>query len=174
MRLSTGRRWRHCPTWGSARRGGAVLVEFLLVMPILLVALAGVIEYGLILSNLQQVALASRVGAKVASEQPTPLDITAIHAAVDQQLKSAGFSGACRVILQHNVPGGGPSPQTTGACDCNMPLTPGTPATTHGRFVRVTVCVELSELTPDLLDFFGFSVAGRLVEETTTYRWEGY
>ena len=72
-------------------RPGAVLVEFILAFPVLLIALLAVIEFGLVQLNLQQVALASRVGAEEASQTATatlsgsgavPANILA---AIDQQ-----------------------------------------------------------------------------------------
>jgi len=168
---------RHVRTTATRRnrrsnRRGAVLVELILAFPVLLVVLLAVIEFGLIQSNLQQIALASRVGAEEASQTATvalsgsgavPANILA---AIDKQLASSGLS-QCKVTVQHNV--GTPGTRMTGACDCGTPSTP-TPATPS--YVRVTVCVELAELTPNLLQIFGFDTAGKVVEHTTTFRHE--
>jgi Flp pilus assembly protein TadG len=159
---------------GRSRRGGAVTFELIVTLPILVIFLAAVIEFGLILANTKQVALASRLGAKIAAESGAPFNsgtLAAIRTAVDRQLEAAGFGAAASagVTLQHNVAGGGSSPQVSG--DCPAPSSPPLPADGSGS-VRVTVCVELSKLTPDLLSSFGFSIAGKFVESTTTYPYE--
>lgn len=137
--------------------------------------LAAVIEFGLILGQLKQVTLASRIGAKIAAES-FPISMAAIQTAIDRQLESAGMGDSCNIILVHNVPGGGPSPQSSaGSCGCTSPTTPALPTGTllsGGGFsgsVRVTVCVTLTQLSPDLLGTLGFSIAGDTVEHTTTF-----
>lgn len=135
------------------------------------------IEFGLIFGQLKQVAAASRAGAKVAAES-LPISMTAIQDAVDHQLQSAGIGSSCNIVLVHNVPGGGASPQTTGTCNCSTPFGPTLPNGTLlgggglSGSVRVTVCVRLTQLTPDLLNTLGFSISGDMVEHTTTFAHE--
>jgi Flp pilus assembly protein TadG len=157
----------------SKNRPAVCAIEVVLALPIFLVFLLAVVEFGLILANCKQVSLASRVGAKIASESSFPFDATTlvnIRTAVDRQLESAGLgataSGA--VVLQHNVAGGGASPQSSGPLSCTAPTDPPLPSDGEGA-VRVTVCVELSKLTPNFLSTFGFSTAGKRVMLTTTY-----
>ena len=144
------------------------------MMPVLLVFIAALIEFGLILANTKVVALASRTGAKIAAEMPVaslPSSISTVENAVDAVLSTANMS-SCRVILEHNVLGGGTSPLTNiGTCICSAPSSPALPGGSPSA-VRVTVCVELSELTPNLLTAFGFSTADRTVSESTLYPYE--
>lgn len=155
-------------------RRGAVVLELLVAVPVLLVFLAAVVEFGLILAQSSQVAAASRGGAQWAAVSGVPFDATtlaAIRRAVDRQLQTAGFGvGASRgIVLEHTVPGGGPSPQIDGSC----PVPNGPPLPTDGQgAVRVTVCVDLSRATPDLLATFGFSTAGRSIVLNTTLPYE--
>ena len=79
---------------------------------------------------------------------------------------TAGFGqNVCRgVTLRHTVNAGYQA--TDGlAADPILPTMPN-------QAVRVTVSVNLSELTPDLLGTFGYSTADQTVEMTTTYPYE--
>ena len=151
-----------------------VTFELIVTLPIVIIFLAAVVEFGLILANTKQVSLASRAGAKIAAESGAPFSagtLSAIRTAVDRQLETAGFgpNASVGIALQHTVSGGGPSPQTSGAC--SAPGIPAIPSNGHGT-VRLTVCVDLSRITPDLLSTFGFSTSGKTVEATTTYPYE--
>jgi Flp pilus assembly protein TadG len=155
----------------TARRG-AVILELIVAIPILVIALLVVVQFGLIMANLKQVALASREGAKIAAETAglstatTAAAAVAIRSAVDARLESAGFGSAASqgVTLRHNVGGGGVATDGT----CSDPTTPTLPAGS----VRVTICVELTKLTPNLLQTFGFDISSDVVEQTTTLDFE--
>ena len=148
-------------------------MELILTFPVILIVMAGIIEFALIFGNMQQVALASRVGAKIAAESATLNAGTAtdIRTAADRQLHTAGFSSNASggVRLQHNA-GGGSGDFENGTCTVPTFL-PALPTDGNGS-VRVTVCVPLDELSPDLLSSFGFSISGHTVEMTTTYPYE--
>lgn len=160
----------------SLLRRGVIVVELILTFPILFILLLAVIEFSLIIANIQQVSQAARLGAKMAADTPglggftdpplTNTTATAIRAEVDRQLLTAGFgSSASRgVTLRHTVGAGYGATDGTAA----DPTQPAQPA----NAVRVTVSVELSKLTPDLLSTFGYSTSGQTVELTTTYPYE--
>ncbi len=164
------------------RARGAVTLELILTLPIWLILLLGLIEFGLILTHQQQVALAARVGAEEASQtallsmvdgDPVPSNVLV---AVAQQLAGSDMS-SCKVILEHNVvpdsPPILPVPVTlsssTGACDCDAPAIPLPP---RRRYTRVTVFVPLTDLTPNLLRLFGFDISEEVVHHTATFRYE--
>jgi len=163
------------------RRGGVTL-ELILAFPIWLFFLLAVIELGLLESNLQQVVLASRVGAEEASQisltgttgtSHVPQSIVEI---VEQQLESAGIAeegiSQCRVILEHNVDGAYVRMDSQNAtCDCCAPPDEDF-LPSFGRFVRVTVCVPMTAVTPNLLSCFGFDTADHVVQQSTTFRHE--
>lgn len=165
-------------------RDGSVTLEFLLVLPVLLIVLLAAIEFGMFFANMQQVALACRVGAEVAAQTGglpnAPATVpTNITDAINQQLASSGIS-ACRVYLEHNVPGTEQELVTTfvPGCTCTAPPTPlppqPPPATNYGRVsVRVTVCVPMTELAPNCLALCGFDLTGRCAKCSTTFRYEG-
>jgi Flp pilus assembly protein TadG len=159
-------------THRGTRRGGAVIVELILAMPILFISLLVVAEFGMVMANLKQVALASREGAKIAAEtaglSTTTTGATAavIRKAVDDRLESAEFGSTATegVRLDHTVSGGGSAADGT----CPSPAGPTLPS----GAVRVTVCVKLTKLTPNLLSVFGFDISTRTVEHTTTLDYE--
>jgi hypothetical protein len=167
---------------GRLRRGGITL-ELILCLPVWLIVLAATVEFGLFMTRLQQVALAARVGAMEASHTEQldeftdfPVDVEDV---VNRQLQSAKRESAkiayCRLILEHNVGISGTSPlyqDGTDPCDCD-PISPADiPLPECGDYVRVTVCVRMSELTPNLLKIFGFDISQKIVQHTATYRYE--
>jgi Flp pilus assembly protein TadG len=177
---------RRASRYGQPRvfsRAGSVMVEFLLVMPILLIVLLTVIQFGMLLANMQQLALACRVGAEAASKTGnlpnTGTVPPSITDAINQQLSSSGILYGA-VILQHNVNGSthtlatpDPLPASCSPPQTALPPTPP-PATNYGRpSVRVTVCVPMTELAPNCLAIFGFDLSGRYAKCSTTFRYEG-
>lgn len=163
---------RPTPFAQASPRKAVVVLELILSLPILMIFVGAVIEFGLILANMKQVKLASRTAAKVAAETDglnpatTAAVVTNLRTIVDNQLETAGFgtNASVGVRLQHSVAGTDSAESGT----CAEQNTPAIPTDA----VRVVVCVELSKLTPDFLSSFGFSVAGRRVELFTTYPYE--
>ena len=162
------------------RRSAVIIFELIVSLPILLIFLAAVVEFGVIFVGIKQVALASRAGAKVAAEAGglntamTSSVAMSARDAADRQLETAGFGpdASAGLTLRHNVSGGGVS--TQGNCaDPTFPALPSALPTSGSGHVRVTVCIDVSKLAPDLLSMLGFSIAGFSVEETSTYPHEG-
>lgn len=168
------------------RRSAVITVELLLSLPILLIFLAAVLEFGLIYAVSQKVSYASRFGAKLASEEPrTGLDDlnlaaggSRLRTAINRFLSTAEIpTGACTVIFEHNACLANQSQTDTdgSGCDCGAPATPlpaGPPPAGNPEYVRVTVCVPLIGNVPDLVSSFGFSVAGFTIEHSTVFRYE--
>jgi hypothetical protein len=158
-----------------AQRGGAVTLELILTVPIWLILLWAIVEWGQILSNQQQVALAARVGAEEASQTSGLASAASVPSgvltAIDQQLASSNIS-RCKVIVEHNL--NGPLEEledsSGGPCDCDPPSTGLLP--TNREYVRVTVCVPLTELACNLLGPFGFDISDCIVQHSATFRYE--
>ena len=192
LRLSAGRGGRE----GRTRRG-IVTVELLMVLPIFLLALVAVVEFAQILMVAENVAYSSRFGAKLASEEPRAgvqsIDNMNLQAggsrlrnAIDEYLAASGIdTGACRVILDHNLPeydvgNDGIETQVDPpvGCDCESPagpLPPGNmpnPQPPSVNTVRVTVCVPLEGNVPDLLGYVGFGLDEYTIEQSATFRYE--
>lgn len=171
-------------------RGAGVTLELIICLPVWLIVLAAGIEFGLLMSRLQQVALAARVGAMEAAQTDGLDGFTSfpvgVEAAVDRQLQSAKREQDkieyCRIILEHNVGVASiPSPNLptttlpqngTTTCNCQALSHTQMPFPACGQYVRVTVCVKMDELTPNLLSIFGFDISQKIVQHTATYRYE--
>lgn len=173
------------PTRGM--RGGAVTLEFIIALPVLLIMLLAVVQFGMFFSGLQQVSLASRVGAEVAAQTDLSASGTgapippAILNAINAQLGSSGVS-ACKIYLEHNLGHTIGEPDESDEelewpsgsdCACTPPAT-GLPLdAAHLVYsVRVTVCVPMTELTPNCLELLGFDISARWTQCSTTFRYE--
>lgn len=161
------------------RRGGIAL-EMILVLVVLLVATIGIVQFGVFLANAQQVALAARVGALEASQLadlpvtdgPLPQEIIS---AVEHQLASSCIQW-CTIRLEHDIH---PLSQQVAVvksadpdCEC---LTKENLANPPPRgYVRVTVCVPLSQVMPEQLSFFGVQIYGedKTYEHSAVFRYE--
>ncbi len=136
------------------------------------------VEFGMILANLKQVGMASRIGSERASQTaglptagPVPADIVLT---VQQQLQTAGMTPS-RIVLQHNTDSMSMTQYTLitdiGSGSTNTPSTTA-PLPATEKYVRLTVFVPLTELTANMLATFGFDISTREVEHTTTFRYE--
>lgn len=160
------------------RRAGSVTLELILNLPIWMIFLLAAIQFGQLNSNLQQVALAGRIGAEEAAERAitgvetaTPVEIIDV---VTRQLQTAGVLGPteapCDVILEHNVGGNAVELHAVAAtCTCEPPANavPGV-----GTYTRVTVCVPFTSVAPNLLSGFCLDMSSRVVQSSTTYSHE--
>jgi len=165
------------------RRRAAVLLELIVTLPILAIIVIASVQFGLYYQNMQQVSLASRVGAREAAETtslpdeslvPPPAPVpSAIVAAITQQLSSSGID-PCAVILEHNVNSSSSFTEQTLRSD----IAPDCPACEEpssmlpSRTVRVTVCVKMSELMPNCLKMFGFDISTYTSQSSTTVSYE--
>lgn len=99
-------RWPPMP--GRMNQRGAAAVEFALLLPVLIILLFGMIEFGIALSRQQVLATASREGARLGIRQsvprPTAADIQALARRVFTQ---AGATGVTPMIAVTGA--GGPS-----------------------------------------------------------------
>jgi hypothetical protein len=164
------RRW-------SPRRSGSFIAELLFAAPVMIIFLWAVIEFGIFASNVQKLSLASRAGAEAASEVvglsalgTFPVEV---QAAIENQLLSSGIM-SYSARLEHNA-GGAQAELVRGTwgpyCEPQDPLASPLPP---GEYVRVSVCVPMSELMPNLLAVFGFDVnqPSRVANHTTVMRYE--
>jgi hypothetical protein len=158
----------------------------ILVVVVLTIATLGIVQFGVFFANGQQVALAARAGGLEASQTANlPISSTGpvpetIVSAVEHQLESSKIAW-CKIRLEHNVTPGGDvvvlNSPTSDACDCRtedeLPQSPGA-ATAITRYVRLTVCVPLSEVFPEQLSFFGEQLFGQdqTYEHTAVFQYE--
>ena len=163
-----------------SQRRATVVLEFVVVLPIMVIVLVGIVQFGVFYANMQQVALAARVGAEEASQTGGLPVIDGGHVpgnvllAISQQLETAGIT-YCRVRLEHNVGGDqvelfSPSEDACGGGPDEKLPAGGPPR----EYVRLTVTVRLGEVMPDTIGCFCFSPAGadKTAFATTIFRWE--
>jgi Flp pilus assembly protein TadG len=136
----------------SRRRRGVMVVEFALSAPLLLLILAGVLDYGLALAQAKAVANAARVGAQYGSSSPSETTDTAgIKAAA---LNTApGFSGLTVTSAQTCKCANGSSVSCTGSCTSGKMLI----------YVQITVSATSSAVFP----YPGLPYTGNLVAQTS-------
>lgn len=158
------------------RRSAVTVVETIIWLPVLLIVLLSIVEFGSIMLGISQVEAAARFAAAYAADDPngnlmndstmaSAADAMEIRGEVDEVLETAGFGTAATqgVRFRENVgesPGDG-STAVDGTCDPD-------PLPMPNDSVRVTVCVPLTSVSPDLLSSFGFSLSGRFIEATAT------
>lgn len=175
--------------FNQSRRRGVAVVELIIWLPVLMTALMAIVEFALMQQVNQQVNLASRYGAKIASEvtrafatSPNLSDINQtatvnnLQIRIDTFLANAGLTASSEVRLEHNACVNNPLQVDTAApCTCNA-TGPGTlPAGEPPQgeaYVRVTVCVPLTGNVPNLLSTLGFDITDRIVRHSTNYRVE--
>ena len=159
------------------RRRGVFIAELLLTMPAFVVFLFAIVEFGFLFANLQLVSMASRVGADASADATLPTVPphsfpSAVLTPVQQHLNSAGID-TITIRLEHNV-GGSVAVLThgtwTASCQPNEEL--DDPPVSGEAYVRVSVCVPMSELTANLLELFGFDITDRQVSYTTVQRYQ--
>lgn len=80
---------------------GQAIVEFALVLPILVVLLFGIIEFGRLLSTVSAVTSAAREGARVAAVTSPTLQL--VQTAVNNVLNAAGVAGATVTVNGPNA-----------------------------------------------------------------------
>ena len=177
MRAVNPPRWR-----ARSRRRGVVTLEIILVLPIFLIGLMAIAEFGLLFSNEQMVETASRAGAQVASRLvviPSTGTVPAeVETAVSRELSKIGVTDYS-IRLEHNI-NFAPPPltktpvvltTTTAGGPTNSPAPPSIVLTPDRRYVRVTVSVWTTHLTPNLLNTYGVDLSHRVSEQTKTRRY---
>lgn len=150
------------------RRAGSVrAIELVIALPILIMMVIAGVQFGLLFANLQQLSMGARAGSVAASQSPqiaqtvdggtVPSDVIE---AIEQHLDSSGIEW-CRIRVEHNL--GGTTAvlisEPDGPCECGPTAPLATPPFAQRAYVRVTVCSRLTELMPDCLTLFGFSLA---------------
>ena len=111
-----------------ADRKGQSLVEFALVLPILLLIVVGILEFGIAFRTFQVVTNAAREGARTAVLRTTDAEVRGV---VDRYLESGGLGAAAIEFDCLPQPGSAPNPG-------------GGPPCTTGEIARVQVAHPIS------------------------------
>jgi Flp pilus assembly protein TadG len=94
------------------REEGAAAVEFALVLPLLVIILFGIIEFGFALYNKEVITNASREGARAGIVQAPKLTETDIETVAKAYLTNAGWDESKADIIVTNPEGSFPSSLT--------------------------------------------------------------
>jgi Flp pilus assembly protein TadG len=122
------------------RRRGSTLIEFALIVPILIVMLLGIIEFGWLVKNHLTVANATREGARVASLGKTIPEIQARIKSSAQPIDSNTLT----ITLERS---GDKGATYTGFPADNTSVDPDENGVQSGDLIRVTVKVPHTSLT---------------------------
>ncbi len=135
------------------KRTGAIVLELIVGLPVLIIALLAIVELGLLSSNQAMVHAASRAAAdaavSVGCDMPTDGEVPSeILDAVEKVLEARGMTASC-VRVEHT---NGPDPPylLTNGDEASPPAA----EPLGDNYVCVSVCVENTELAPNLLEAF--------------------
>jgi Flp pilus assembly protein TadG len=123
-------------------------MEFLLVLPVLLIVVLGIIELGMLFDAREKLRAACRDGARVAALGGNELEV---EIAVRRHLVNSALNGATVEMSLRN--------------DLGRPLPAGAP-------VLVAVTAPAGLAAPDLLSMIGFSLDDQVIEVCTVMRKE--
>jgi len=138
-------------TWRSER--GAELIEMAVVLPLLLLVLFGIIEFGFMFQRFLVLTNAANEGARVA--------ILPTYGAGDAEARAIAYAQQ----------GGLPTGTVTAVMTANIPITEGARCAT-GRRVTVTHPYQFSFINP-IAALFGPNLANVTLTGTATMREQG-
>jgi len=165
------------------KRRAASLLEIIIGLPIVLILLLAVMQFGLLQSNQQTLKMASRAGALVAAELPIDGTETEPDAAIlsavnevlihggllssDETIESVGDVQLDYVVYDYDnqVPIKWTAPPDA---PCNPPAT----VEPNYYYVQVTICIPATRLAPNTLAYFGIDFSSRDAIMTSLYRHE--
>lgn len=153
------------------RRRGAVVLELLIALPLLVIGTMAAVEMGLWMTGRERVEMAARLGAEQAA---TRTDFAEVQRKVKESLAAANVpTSDVQILLIHNV--GGPSGGFTR--ETNAEDAPwgefAVPPALASEYVRVVVRVPSDALAPNLLKSFGFDLSQQWTVRAKTFRFEG-
>ena len=147
---------------------GWIAVEFLAALPVALGMVCAIAEFGILLAKVQYVEMAAFEGASDAAQLDERQSYRAAEIGrvrANRVLREAGLGDACAVVVRQQSRGKWRFSTTNRDCRCDSP-----PLPRHMEIdaVQCTVCVPMSQLTPDLLALIGFSTRDRIVSASHT------
>ena len=149
----------------SRKRSGAVVLEAIIGLPVLIIALMAIVEFGMLSSNQAIVHAASRAAADAAAAVSLPTSgavPTEISNAATKVLDARGIGITC-VRVEHTADLGGSTTVLLSGSGANNPTSPRP----TDAYVAVTVCVENTQLAPNLLSIFKLDLSGSYSQHTT-------
>lgn len=167
----------------SDRRRGATLLEVILVLPIVLIAVLAIVEFGLLFSNSQQLEMAARAGG-LASVETSLLSSGTVPQSVvdviDESLRASKILGPGETIedvggvrIQHSFgaePNSSPLPNYT--LTAGEPTDPVMFEVPTRPYVHITVSLPTTRLAPNVLLQFGIDLQDRVSSQSKLFRHE--
>ncbi|PQO27528.1 hypothetical protein C5Y96_18530 [Blastopirellula marina] len=166
-----------------SKRRAVSLLEIIIGLPIVLILLFAVVQFGLLQSNQQTLKQASRAGALVAAN----MEIDGTEVVPDAEIVNA----IDQVLIQGGILSSGESIATVGDVQLNYAVYDPTipdpisdeidlnggcdpPPTTYPNYhyVQVTVCIPATRLAPNAMACFGVDFSGRDAIMTSLFRHE--
>lgn len=149
------------------KSNGSVVLELIVCLPILVIGIMSIVELGLLSANQAVVQGASVVGAdmavSLACDLPTGGAVpNEIVDAVNIALSCQGSEATC-IRVEHSL---GPSPPYVLMYGSGV-ASPAAPPPSTSDYVCVSVCVENSDLAPNLLQTFCFNLDETYSQHTT-------
>lgn len=166
-----------------SKRRAASLLEIIIGLPIVLILLLAVVQFGLLQSNQQTLKMASRAGALVAAElvidgSESEPDASIVDA-IDEVLRHGGildFNESIDTVGDVQLNYVVYNPGMMGPIDDEISLNSGCdpPATIYPDYyyVQVTICIPATRLAPNAMACFGVDFSGRDAIMTSLYRHE--
>ena len=159
---------------GNLARRGAVVLELLIALPLLVIGSMAAVEMGLWMAGQERLEMAARIGADRASMgYENPLET---RNAVEICLRQAHLYQAnlqdLQVLIIDNIGGNihrYPFPNEAAWSDFPQLENPQS----DSPFVRVVVRLPSSALAPNMLKAFGFDLDAHWSVRAKTYRYQG-
>lgn len=152
----------HSQRRSSRRRGVALSVELVMVLPILFAVLLATVEFGILLMASQGLAAAANIGAREAALPSADYAsvTTAVQTALDGYVWKTDPQLEVSIFVNGNIDRGPLFPPEELA------------AAITGDVVSVVVSIPMDRVAPDALKFVGISIAGRELRSTFVTRRE--
>ena len=129
------------------RKGAVLALELIMVLPILLMVLLATVEFGILLMSSQGVGAAAAHGSRNAALPSS--NKASVEAAVNTALSGYIWQTKAKTVIFVDS-GSGFVKDTGGGTLASAP---------SGSIVSVTVEVNMNDAAPDLLKYFGISIA---------------
>lgn len=157
---------------GIKRRGSAVF-ETIITLPLLIAGLFSIVEFSMLVNRQQHLVEACRNGALVASRlEPKVLESTAhgeaprdVVQAVTGRLADAHID-AVEIDFSYDRAAQAAVAKTQKELGCSGDVSE------LGRCVRVSISVPATELSPNLLEVFGFDISRRMYSAAAVFPYE--
>lgn len=167
-----------------SKRRAVSLLEIIIGLPIMLILLFAVVQFGLLQSNQQTLKMASRAGALVAANMEIDgtevvIDSEIINA-IDEVLRKGGLIDPAETItmvgevqLNYAVYNSGTMMPASGTIPMPATLMPPSPAVYPDyHYVQVTISIPVQRLAPNAMACFGVDYSGRNALMTSLFRHE--